>query len=277
VVEPHTLEPDSVSLQDVVKFCQEGKLARGTLKKASPTKVDAHSTTPLQEPTPNEVLGQAPPGLGGGLGQVDGHMNNDPLEEHDAFLPDLVDDKEEEGDEPSTDWDMGDHLTPDQKSKLQELLDENRNVFKFTMEAMTTIRGGKFKVTKTHDTPTLEVLRPATLGLGGGLGPVHESAQDDDTVVFHPIKADENEAKPSLDSQTMEVAPQQGKLEAITKMAPPTTVSGFRAFLGTAGYYRRYVPNYPRITVPLNALLPSGVAWEWTPEAQKAFGNSRPS
>jgi ribonuclease D len=69
----------------------------------------------------------------------------------------------------------------------------------------------------------------------------------------------------------MENALQQDQLEAITKMAPPTTVSGLRAFLGTSGYYRRYVPNYHRTTVTLNALLQSGVAWEWTPEAQQAF------
>jgi hypothetical protein len=50
--EQHTLRSDSVSLQEVAEFCQEGKLARGTLKKVSPTKVDAHSTIPLQEPPP---------------------------------------------------------------------------------------------------------------------------------------------------------------------------------------------------------------------------------
>jgi hypothetical protein len=246
-------------------------LARGTLKKGSPTKVDAHSTIPLQEPAPDEVLGQAPPGLGGGLGQIDGHVNDDPSKEHDASLPDLVNDIGEEGDEPSTDWDMGDHLTPDPKSKLQKLLDENRNVFAFTMDNMTTIQGETFKVTLTNDTPTLEVLGPATVGLGGGLDPVpdYKSAQDDDTVVFHPIKEDENAAKPFLSSQAMEVAPQpQDQLEAIIKMAPPTTVSGLRAFLGTTGYYRRYVPDYHPTTVPLNALLQSGVAWEWKPEAQ---------
>jgi hypothetical protein len=185
------------------------------------------------------------------------------------YLTHLVDDNEEEGDEPSTDNDMGDHPTPDRKRKLQGLLDENRNVFAFTMEA-TTIRGDKCEITP-DDTPTLEMLQPAHLGLGGGLGPVKESAQDDDTVVFHPTKVDENKAMPSPDSQAMEVAPQQGKLEAVARMAAPTTVSELRAFLGAAGYYRRYVSNYPRITVPLNAPLQSGVAWEWTPEAQQAF------
>jgi hypothetical protein len=46
---------------------------------------------------------------------------------------------------------MGDHLTPDQKSKLQELLDENGDVFAFTMEEMTTVRGEKFKIALTDD------------------------------------------------------------------------------------------------------------------------------
>jgi hypothetical protein len=113
-----------VSLQDVAKFCQEGKMQRTMLKKVLPTTlVNANSTVPPPEPAPDEVLGQAPPGLGGGLGQVDGQVENDPSEEHDATLPDLIDGDEEEGNEPSTTWEMGDHLTPDQKSKLQELLD----------------------------------------------------------------------------------------------------------------------------------------------------------
>jgi hypothetical protein len=147
----------SVSLQDVAKFCQEGKMQRRMLKKVSPTKVNANSTVPPPEPALDEVLGQAPPGLGGGLGQVDGQVENNPSEEHDACLPNLIDGNEEEGNEPSTDWEMGDHLTPDQKSKLQELLDENRDVFAFTMEEMTTVRGEKFKIALTNDTP---IFRP---------------------------------------------------------------------------------------------------------------------
>jgi hypothetical protein len=147
----------SVSLQDVATFCQEGKLRRRTLKKVSPTKVDAQTTVPPPKPAADEVLGQAPPGLGRGLGRVDGQVEDDPSEEHDASLPDLIDDEEEGGDEPSTDWEMGDHLTPDQKSKLQELLDENRDVFAFTMEEMTTVRGENFKITLTDDTP---IFRP---------------------------------------------------------------------------------------------------------------------
>jgi hypothetical protein len=103
---------------------------------------------------------------------------------------------------------MGDHLTLDSKGELQKLLDENRNVFTFTMDNMTTIQEKTFKVTPTNNTPTFEVLGLATFGLGGALDLVnaYKLAQDDGTVVFHPIKADENEAKPSFDSQTMKVA-----------------------------------------------------------------------
>jgi hypothetical protein len=78
------------------------------------------------------------PGSGGGLGQINGHVNDDP-NKHDAFLPDLINDNGEEGNGPSIDWDMGYHLTLDPKSKLQNLLDENRNVFALTMANKTTI------------------------------------------------------------------------------------------------------------------------------------------
>jgi hypothetical protein len=84
--------------------------------------VDTPSTVPLPEPAPDEVLGQAPPGLGGGLGRVDGQVEDDPSEEHDASLPDLIDDEEERGDEPSTDWEMGDHLTLDQRASCKSCL-----------------------------------------------------------------------------------------------------------------------------------------------------------
>jgi hypothetical protein len=168
---------------------------------------------------------------------------------------------------------MGDHLTPDQKSKLQRLFDENRNIFAFTMEA-TTIRGDTIKITPddTDDTPTLKVLRPATLGLQGGLGPFNESAQDNDTVVFHPTKADENEAKPSLDSQAMDVAPQQSKLKAIAKMAPPTTVSGLQSLPWHCRILSASCPELPSYHRPSErSELQSGVAWEWTPEAPQSF------
>jgi hypothetical protein len=41
-------------------------------------------------------------------------------------------------------------------------------------------------------------------------------------------------------------APQDVKVEAITKMVAPTDVSELRALLGTYNYYRKFVKNFAR-------------------------------
>jgi uncharacterized membrane-anchored protein len=46
------------------------------------------------------------------------------------------------------------------------------------------------------------------------------------------------------------IAPQAAKVEAIVKMPPPTNITKLRAFLGTTGYYRRYVQHYAQIAGP---------------------------
>jgi len=44
------------------------------------------------------------------------------------------------------------------------------------------------------------------------------------------------------------------KLEAVKEWSPPRDVKGVREFLGFAGYYRRFVPNFANIAAPLVAL-----------------------
>jgi hypothetical protein len=62
-------------------------------------------------------------------------------------LPELLqgESQGEEEESPATEWDMGAHLSVEQKSKLQELLDEFRDVFALDMSEMTTVRGEKFE------------------------------------------------------------------------------------------------------------------------------------
>ena len=44
-------------------------------------------------------------------------------------------------------------------------------------------------------------------------------------------------------------------LEGIAEMAPPTTATGIRRFLGATGFYRRFIKGYAKIAQPLNDLI----------------------
>jgi hypothetical protein len=70
-------------------------------------------------------------------------------------------------------------------------------------------------------------------------------------------------------------APQDVKVEAITKMVAPTDVSELRTLLGTYDYYRKFIINriinFARKAAPLNRLLQNDVPWEWSEPCQEAF------
>jgi hypothetical protein len=66
-------------------------------------------------------------------------------------------------------------------------------------------------------------------------------------------------------------APQDVKVEAITKMVAPTDVSELRALLGTYNYYWKFIKNFARKAAPLNRLLQNDVPWEWSEPCQEAF------
>jgi hypothetical protein len=145
-----------VSLKDVAWFCQAGKLRRRRLKKDITPQRMIEVTDSMPQTIPKsiseEVPGRGPPDLGGGQGQG-GDRPSDDMESPD--LPELLqgESSDEEEESPATEWDMGDHLTVEQKSELQELLDEFRDEFAFDMSEMTTIRGEKFKIHVKDETP----------------------------------------------------------------------------------------------------------------------------
>ncbi|KAM8939644.1 uncharacterized protein RCH25_053348 [Pelodytes ibericus] len=67
--------------------------------------------------------------------------------------------------------------------------------------------------------------------------------------------------------------PEPAKVEAVAQWPTPRTKTQVLAFLGTAGYYRKFVPNYSALTKHLTNLtrknLPRQVTW--TPECEQAF------
>jgi len=51
----------------------------------------------------------------------------------------------------------------------------------------------------------------------------------------------------------------------------PKTIREVRAFLGLAGYYRRFVKHFSTTSRPLNAMMGKGRRFVWTDEAQQSF------
>jgi hypothetical protein len=64
------------------------------------------------------------------------------------------------------------------------------------------------------------------------------------------------------------------KVQAILNFPVPTSKKELKRFLGTATWYRRFVPNFSTVAGPLNKLTSNGKKappFQWTPEADAAF------
>ena len=61
------------------------------------------------------------------------------------------------------------------------------------------------------------------------------------------------------------------KISAITSIAPPTNKTEIRAFLGITAFYRRFVPNYAKMALPLINLLKKNVPFLFDEKCDQAF------
>ncbi len=70
-----------------------------------------------------------------------------------------------------------------------------------------------------------------------------------------------------------QVHPQIDKTAAIAACPRPKTKKEVRQFLGLAGYYRRFIPDYSELTSPLTDLTKKEVpdTVQWTERCQQAF------
>ena len=67
------------------------------------------------------------------------------------------------------------------------------------------------------------------------------------------------------------VAIDPGKVSDILDWKPPTTVHQVRSFLGMVGYYRRFTPDFPKISRSITELLKNHVKFVWSSECEKDF------
>jgi hypothetical protein len=67
------------------------------------------------------------------------------------------------------------------------------------------------------------------------------------------------------------VAVDPGKVKDILNWKPPISVHEVRSFLGMAGYYRRFIPNFSKVAKPITELLKIQTKFIWSPECEKAF------
>ena len=61
------------------------------------------------------------------------------------------------------------------------------------------------------------------------------------------------------------------KVEAVSNWPRPTNVTEIRSFLGMAGYYRRFVKDFSRISSPLARLIRKQVKFEWDDTCEQSF------
>ena len=61
------------------------------------------------------------------------------------------------------------------------------------------------------------------------------------------------------------------KVKIVREHPVPKDQKQVRQFLGLCNYYRKFLQNYAKITVPLNALLQNDTPFEWNNDCQSAF------
>ncbi|GJV58402.1 reverse transcriptase domain-containing protein [Tanacetum coccineum] len=63
----------------------------------------------------------------------------------------------------------------------------------------------------------------------------------------------------------------KAKIDVIAKLPHPTTVKGIRSFLGHAGFYRRFIKDFSKISRPMTHLLEKNTPFIFSEECVQAF------
>ncbi|WVZ97174.1 hypothetical protein U9M48_042729, partial [Paspalum notatum var. saurae] len=68
------------------------------------------------------------------------------------------------------------------------------------------------------------------------------------------------------------VAVDPSKVKDVLNWKQPQSVTEIRSFLGLAGYYRRFIKDFSRISKPMTALTQKNAKFAWSPKCEEAFG-----
>jgi hypothetical protein len=61
------------------------------------------------------------------------------------------------------------------------------------------------------------------------------------------------------------------KIQDVLSWNAPASVGDIRSFLGLAGYYRRFIEGFSKITKPMIELLKKDKKFKWTPTCEASF------
>jgi hypothetical protein len=61
------------------------------------------------------------------------------------------------------------------------------------------------------------------------------------------------------------------KVQDVLSWKAPTSVSDIWSFIGLAGYYRRFIEGFSRISKPMTELLKKDKQFKWTPACESSF------
>jgi hypothetical protein len=67
------------------------------------------------------------------------------------------------------------------------------------------------------------------------------------------------------------VRPDEKRIDAVQNFPEPRTTRELKSFLGLAGYYRRFIPNFSKIAKPLTELLKKNTPYILDDKTERAF------
>jgi hypothetical protein len=67
------------------------------------------------------------------------------------------------------------------------------------------------------------------------------------------------------------IAMDPSKVRDVLDWKPPKSVHQVQSFLSLAGYYRRFISNFSKISKPITELLKKGNKYVWSKECDETF------